>query len=148
MPLYRRLPKRGFKNIFKTKVQSINFKIRLGPQKRNKLSAIEHLSRGIKGCPPDSAPPCPVKSGCNEPGESLCHQNDQFEEYNGSIPLDGLSEEDKEWQEERIRRNEEQVEELEEFYDRYPKEDGTSHAGVMEHVRHVCFILFTLEPFS
>ena len=26
MPLYRRLPKRGFKNIFKTKVQSINFK--------------------------------------------------------------------------------------------------------------------------
>ncbi len=26
MPLYRRLPKRGFKNIFKTKIQSINFK--------------------------------------------------------------------------------------------------------------------------
>ena len=26
MPLYRRLPKRGFKNIFKKKVQSINFK--------------------------------------------------------------------------------------------------------------------------
>ena len=25
MPLYRRLPKRGFKNLFKTKVQSINF---------------------------------------------------------------------------------------------------------------------------
>ena len=26
MPLYRRLPKRGFKNIFKKKIQSINFK--------------------------------------------------------------------------------------------------------------------------
>ncbi len=25
MPLYRRLPKRGFKNIFKTKIQKINF---------------------------------------------------------------------------------------------------------------------------
>ena len=27
MPLYRRLPKRGFKNLFKTKVQQINFDI-------------------------------------------------------------------------------------------------------------------------
>ena len=27
MPLYRRLPKRGFKNIFKKKIQAINFKI-------------------------------------------------------------------------------------------------------------------------
>ena len=26
MPLYRRLPKRGFKNIFQTKIQNINFK--------------------------------------------------------------------------------------------------------------------------
>ena len=27
MPLYRRLPKRGFKNLFKTKIQNINFKM-------------------------------------------------------------------------------------------------------------------------
>ena len=37
MPLYRRLPKRGFKNPFKTKIQSINFNIILEAIKKNNL---------------------------------------------------------------------------------------------------------------
>ena len=37
MPLYRRLPKRGFKNIFSKKIQTINFKLILESVKKNNL---------------------------------------------------------------------------------------------------------------
>ena len=37
MPLYRRLPKRGFKNPFSKKIQSINFNIILECVKKNKI---------------------------------------------------------------------------------------------------------------
>ena len=39
MPLYRRLPKRGFKNPFKKKIQQINFKIISGLLKKYNLNA-------------------------------------------------------------------------------------------------------------
>jgi large subunit ribosomal protein L15 len=37
MPLYRRLPKRGFKNPFSKKIQSVNFKLILESIKKNNL---------------------------------------------------------------------------------------------------------------
>ena len=37
MPLYRRLPKRGFKNRFSKKIQTINFKLILESVKKNNL---------------------------------------------------------------------------------------------------------------
>ena len=37
MPLYRRLPKRGFKNPFSKKIQTINFKLILEAVKKNNL---------------------------------------------------------------------------------------------------------------
>ena len=39
MPLYRRLPKRGFKNPFKKKIQQINFKIISNLLKKHNLNA-------------------------------------------------------------------------------------------------------------
>ena len=41
MPIYRRLPKRGFKNKFKTKIQSINFNTLNNLIKKNNLNPLE-----------------------------------------------------------------------------------------------------------
>ena len=47
MPLYRRLPKRGFKNPFKTKIQNINFNMINNIIKKYKLNPEKFLKNEL-----------------------------------------------------------------------------------------------------
>ena len=76
---------------------------------------------------------------CKVDKNILCDQEEQFMPYTPdpvTAPVTETAQEKKEreWQEARKKRQEKQTEQLEEFYDAGPREDGTSHAGVMEHV--------------
>tara|TARA_B100000900_G_scaffold392540_1_gene388130 strand:+ start:4516 stop:5649 length:1134 start_codon:yes stop_codon:yes gene_type:complete len=117
--------------------QTINFKIRIGPQKRNKLSAIDNLSRGMMA--PDDCDDSGCTRRCKREKSILCDQEEQFLPYEPEPIVQGKSEtkqqkDEREWQEKRRKNQKKQDEQLEEFYDSGPREDGTSHAGVMEHV--------------
>lgn len=132
--------------------QSINFKIRVGPQKSNLIRATENLSRGQKSSGP---PNC---TG-NVPKDALCDQEGQFKPfgkiYNGSgwVPdpayeaarketLKHLPDDEKDWINKRKKAQEGQDEAFDEFLDMAPQETGTSHAAMIEHVRHIFQVNF------
>jgi len=100
--------------------QHINFKIRIGPQKRNRIEAISNISRGT-GKQPDA------------PQFFQDTQKDQFDDYQAEVVSDD-DDEDKEFRRSKIDMKRKQEQELEEFLNTPPVEDGTTHAGVLEHV--------------
>ena len=76
---------------------------------------------------------------CKSEKNILCDQEEQFLPYEPEAIVRGKNEteqqkKEREWQEKRRENQEKQSEQLEKFYDSGPREDGTSHAGVMEHV--------------
>ena len=143
--------------------QSINFKIRIGPQKKNRIDALEHISRGQKEtlrCSDSPSDGCDVVS-CKDVG-TLCDQNDQFVEFGERTAKDSktatklvkdervveftephleslvkegkIKNDEKEYLMERKAAQDQQDKEYDDFLDREPREDGTSHAASMEHV--------------
>ena len=132
--------------------QSINFKIRIGPQKSNLIRATENLSRGQKS----SGPPNCTGS---VPEDALCDQEGQFkpfgkiEEREKWVPdpayeaareetLKHLPDDEKDWINKRKKAQEGQDKAFDEFLDRAPQETGTSHAAMIEHVRHIFQVNF------
>ena len=76
---------------------------------------------------------------CKSEKNILCDQEEQFLPYEPKaiVPDKNETEQQKkerEWQEKRRETQEKQNKQLEKFYDSGPREDGMSHAGVMEHV--------------
>lgn len=138
--------------------QSINFKIRIGPQKKEMIGSTRKLARGQKGKICTDKNGCLTEKAC--PDDMLCDQGDQFTPF-GKLPkkdnfyqqvdddrIDELKQgyhdklvsegkvtaSDADYLKKRKRDQEQQDEDYDEFLDKEPKEDGTSHAAVMEHV--------------
>ena len=131
--------------------QNINFKIRIGPEKKHLLQSTQNLSRGtsIWDCVEGDDDGCEVRQfkDCSKDINVLCSQEDQFIEYgkiidkNADKPKlkktnyhpDELKYND-EWLKERGKKQNKQNKQFNQFLDTEPEETGTSHAGVIEHV--------------